>query len=74
MNEATTAQPGTGMTAAAQVAAPDTAATAPAATPPTGTIAGGGHDRPAAADWPSDWRDRFAESIRPGDRRFRERL
>lgn len=28
----------------------------------------------APADWPETWRDKFAEAIRPGDKKFRERL
>lgn len=83
MNEATTAHTGTGTMTAAQGPAAETTANPPARTPHTGTIAGGtaiatsggGHDALAsAADWPSDWRDRFAQSIKPGDRKFRERL
>lgn len=43
------------------------------------TIAGsrGAEDKSVAvapADWPEDWRDKFAESIKPGDKKFRERL
>ena len=78
MSENTTAQPGTGITTAAQGPAADTDATTSARNPTTGTIAAGAeHDTAsasAAADWPSDWRDRFAQSIKPGDRKFRERL
>lgn len=67
--------------AAAATAAPATEATT-AAPPPgdkshKGTIAAGAtEDKPVAApaDWPEDWRDKIAEAIKPGDKKFRERL
>jgi hypothetical protein len=71
----------TAETTAAAAAPVKTEATT--AAPPPGdkgtreTIAAGGtEDKPAAApaDWPENWRDLMAESARPGDKKFRERL
>lgn len=31
-------------------------------------------EKPVAGVWPDDWRDKFAESIKPGDKAFRQRM
>lgn len=87
MTEATNAQAGEGTTTAAPVEGAATAATAAPVTTEATTAAekpaekvtiaaGGAAEKPVAApaDWPENWRDKMAEAIKPGDKKFRERL
>jgi hypothetical protein len=75
------AAPAAAAPAASEVAAtPAPASPAAPAAPAAaggGTIAGGGGAPPQIAvqgKWPDNWRDEFAEALKPGDTKFRERL
>lgn len=58
---------------ASENAAP-AAAEKPTENPTIAATAGEVEKPQVPADWPGDWRDRFAENIKPGDKKFRERL